>query len=335
MSENQTQTYLNEAGTLLEKGDYQDALVAYQKVADIDPACGEAWLMLGSICGELGQLDKAMDYLQHSIELDPDDSAALHALGQVKYALGDTEAAITCFNKAAVTGPDDPLIQCALGEIYHQKGDLENAVTCYEKAMACDQPPEQGWAMLGYLQLQQGNLPRAEECYRTAIYADSKDVATITGWCTVVAKIDRPDDADALLQTLLDSNPSDHEICFQLAMTCSELGRHAEALHCINDALQGTPGGDMYLLGKAEILERKGDLPDCFEILKPYLQSQPVNPNAVLIFAKFSHIVGLKNECIQLLHAVLSSENLIPEIRTEASAALDWVNRTEVSGSTP
>jgi len=335
MSDNEPQIYLKEAETLLDQGNYEGAVLAYRKVVDLDPCCNEAWLMLGSIYGETGKLYEAVTHLQRAIELVPDNATAQHALGQVRYAMGDVDSALACLEKAVASSPDDPVVQCALGDLYREKGDIENAVAVYEKAMACDQAPEQGWAMLGYLQLQRGDPIRAEACYRNALTASPHDSAAVTGWCAAVTQIDTSDSVDVFMQQLFESNTNEPEICFQLANVNAQLGRQAEAIDCIDKALQSEPGNDLYRISKAGILQGKGDLPACFEIIKPYLESQPVNPNAVLVLAKFSHIVGLKNECIQLLQGVLASENLAPEIRTEVSAALDWVKSAEVIGTTP
>ena len=78
---------------------------------------------------------------------------------------------------------------------------------------------------------------------------------------------------------------------------------------------------------------RQGDLPGAFEILKPYLESTPVDVRAILVFAKFSHIVGLKDECMQLLQGALSDQDLPHETRDQVLKAINWVNDNEVGGS--
>jgi tetratricopeptide (TPR) repeat protein len=199
------------------------------------------------------------------------------------------------------------------------------AALAYKKIIEANPGCREAWLMLGSLERQAGDLPRAETCYRKALELNPADTSTMYAWCAAATEIKRPPESDALLNELLAEEHTDPEIWFQLAILCSKLGRHAEAVDCIDKAVKGAPRMQKFILGKADILERRGDFEQAFNILKPYLEAERPNVGAVLVFSRFSHIVGLRSECITLLRHLLNNKNITPAARREVTKALSAV----------
>lgn len=332
MSENINKSQLEEAGKLVDDGNYEEAISIYENLVKEDSACAEAWLILGSIYGEMGDFEKATEYVKRAVEIEPDNSSALQAMGQVYSAQGDRDAALEYFSRAVMANSEDCSAHCLLGEEYRVQSKIEEAIHAYEQALLCEGPSDQIWSMLGYLYLQKGDNSKAEEYYRQAIAIDKSDVASVTGWCVAMSDTERSTEADNLLDEYIQNDIADPEINAQLAGLCSKIGRHGEAMEFIQHAIDKAPTESRYLLSKAEILERQGNLPGSFEILKPFLESQPVEVQAVLVLAKFSHIVGLKEQCMQLLQGALADESLAHDVRDQVLIAINWVNDNAVDG---
>jgi len=327
MPEKNLESQLRDAGVLVDRGQYQDAVALYESIANSHAECIEAWLMLGSLYGEAGETEKAINSLVQATKLDPENVSVQEILGQVYCSKGDLQQALGCFDKAVFAHPDDADLHCLVAEVYRAQGNQEAAIDAFERARNCENATDQINAMLGYLYLQKEDYPNAEEYYRQYLLNDKDDVAAVTGWCAAMPGVEkRSAESEQLLESYLKSKTSETEIIVQLAGMCSRLGRHGDAEDLVERVLKENPGDDRCLLAKAEILERQGDLPGAFEILKPFLESQPVNVHAVLIFAKFSHVVGLKNECLQLLQTVLADEELPHDTRGQVLMAVDWVN---------
>ena len=333
MSENDLRSVLEAAGSLYDEGKSLEAVAAYEKILIGWPDCSEAWLMLGSLYGEMGQLDKAEEYVEKSITLAPDDAAAHLTLGHLRSASGDTDAAIESFNNAVMADPGDAEVHGALGAVLQKSGDLDKAIEAYEKAVACNPELEEIWAVLGALHHQTGNSSRALECYQAALTLGASDESIIAGWCELLAEAGTSPESVALLDKQIAVNRGNPEACFRLAVACSKLGRHNEATECIDEVLGMKPEVEEYILGKAEILERRGDFQDTFLVLKPYLLAKPPNQKAVFILARFSHIVGLREECIKLLGYIRDDEDSSPEVRAEVVKAIDWVSSVDISGN--
>ncbi len=329
MSEELAPALLSEAEHLLDEGNLHAAADRYRKILDDQPAHAEALVMLGSVLGEMGQLDEAARHLEKAMEAAPADARAPTILGRVRNALGQPQAALETLREAVRRAPDDAVSACTLGEMLQQQGDISGAIEQFERSIELDPSMDQVWSWLGYLYLQQDKIKLAENCYRKALEADSNNVPALAGWCTSITRFDYPPEAGKLLDKLLEQPPAIPDAAYHLALTAARLDRPEAASTCIDKALQAEPESHTYRIGKADILERAGNLRDCFEILKPYLEAQPASPAALLILSRFSHKVGLQAQCLQLIEAMLGNDQLESDMRVELSAAMDKVRHAK------
>ena len=81
MSPANTQTLTDEAWTLVESGRLREALVIFKRVIELNEAEAEAWMMCGSIHGDLGETQLAFACLERAIALAPDYADAYLHLG--------------------------------------------------------------------------------------------------------------------------------------------------------------------------------------------------------------------------------------------------------------
>ena len=324
------QNYLDKADELLEQNKYLDAIPVYEKAIEIDPGCSEAWLMLGSIYGETGNLGKATECIEQSLTFDAENSIAHLTLGHIKKATGNINLAIDCFKKTIICEPDNPEHYCTLAATYQQQNDLQNAITNYEKALGIDRNLEEVWSVLGTIHFQTQNFNKSEECYRTIIESNPSNIQAISNWCNSLTQIPCPENFKDFTDSSLQQNADNPEIYLQYALANSKYGKHAEAIVLVDKAISLSQGADRFIIFKADILERKGEQEDAFNILKPYLEKKPVDATAALIFAKFSHVLGLREECIKLLQSALDNETVAPTVKNEIIKAIQWVKNTDV-----
>ena len=316
---------LNNADALIEQGDFPAAISAFSKIIEEDPQCDEAWLMLGSLYGETGQTDKAIEYIEQAISLKPEDGFAYLTLGHIKNATGDKDSALTAFAKAAKYEPDNTETLCTLASFQQQQGDINGAIANYERAVEINETLYNAWKTLGPLHFLNNNLEAAEACYRKATTLNSNDPETFLGICSLLNHLDRSGDVIDLLKQLPEEAKSDAEVLLQFAVANSKQGLHNEAIEYIDKAIEINPS-DRFILGKADVLERKGELENVFETLKPFLEKKPPNPAAVILFSKFSDTLDLNQECMQLLDIILSDNTQPSLVIDQASQARDWIN---------
>ena len=70
MSVKTTADLIKQADSLLDAGRLQEAKLLFSKVCELDDTHAEAWMMVGVISGELGNIDDAEQCLRKSIEVD-------------------------------------------------------------------------------------------------------------------------------------------------------------------------------------------------------------------------------------------------------------------------
>ena len=213
-----------------------------------------------------------------------------------------------------------------LGQRKHKE-----AMHAYRKIVEANPQCSEAWVRLGSLNHQRGNLSRAEACYRSAIKIDKNDINAMSGWCALLPTIKPSAESDELITQLIDNPPGNSEVCFHLAILCSTLGRHADALDSIDRAIENAPGVGKHILVRADILARRGDFGEAFDILKPYLEAESPNTGAVLVLSNFSHVVGLREACIKLLEKVRDRKTISPNLRAEVVKAIDRVRNVKLT----
>jgi tetratricopeptide (TPR) repeat protein len=80
-----------------ERGEFAEAIRAYEKALTFTPERAVIWLDAGVAHQQLGQLDQSRRHYEQAVELDPELARAWHNLGAIRQELGDvkgSEAAI-------------------------------------------------------------------------------------------------------------------------------------------------------------------------------------------------------------------------------------------------
>ena len=137
----------------------------------------------GMVAVSLDNLDLAEQDWRRAIREQPDHAASLNALG---YTLTDRTSrhgeAYRLIQRALELDPDNPAILDSMGWVYYQLGQPELALGYLERALAGQDHPEIGAHLV-----------------------------------TVLAALERAEEADQLLQELLQRHPNDGELMDLLA----------------------------------------------------------------------------------------------------------------------
>ncbi len=82
--------------------------------------------------------EKAIRAYQKAIEMNPDAVGAFINLGTIYYNLGQLEAAESCYQSALCIDPGYGLVHFNLGNVADERNELQNARQCYEEAIRRD-----------------------------------------------------------------------------------------------------------------------------------------------------------------------------------------------------
>ena len=119
---------LNLGFMLLESGQAEAALAAFERVLEQDHACGDAHFGCGRAALELGRFSVAGDAFAEASRLAPGDAEATFWHARALHGFGDRAGAIEKLRAALNTSPDFPEAYGDLGNLFAEAGDLEESM---------------------------------------------------------------------------------------------------------------------------------------------------------------------------------------------------------------
>jgi len=172
--------YFNRGVTYYDNGEYERAILDYTKAIEIDLRFPEAYYNRGMIYANKGEYDRAILDYSKAIEVNPKYTDAYINRGSVYEDKGEYDRAIQDYIKVIETDPEDPDAYNNRGIIYANKGEYDRAILDYDKAIEID--PEYAYAYNN----------------RGIVYADKGELDLAILDFTKAIEID-PDDADAFI----------------------------------------------------------------------------------------------------------------------------------------
>jgi tetratricopeptide (TPR) repeat protein len=172
---------------LREKGDLQEAIIAFQRVidcaADASIVAIAAW-SLGETFDMQGEDEKAIGAYEQAIgSEDLSSSAGASAkLGRLLWKKGDSAGARSAWAYAINAG--DPIqasiAEWLMGEELWKSGDIEDAITAFEHVAISEHAilASMAYCQLGDLWREIGNLKRALAAYRSAFDSGNAEAAS-------------------------------------------------------------------------------------------------------------------------------------------------------------
>ncbi|HTQ79032.1 MAG TPA: tetratricopeptide repeat protein, partial [Thermoanaerobaculia bacterium] len=117
-------------------GKRDQAVATLRKVLKADPDFHAALNYLGYMWAEKGEnLPEALAMIKRAVALDPDNGAYVDSLGWTHYQLGQYDRARDYLERATRLVPEDPTVHEHLGDVYVALGDRAKAREMYRRAL--------------------------------------------------------------------------------------------------------------------------------------------------------------------------------------------------------
>lgn len=130
---------------LLEKGEYESALIESRQATCLNPALDGIHHSLGISYQGKGETDRAVEEYRKALRLQPDQPNIYFNLGLVYSTKGQDTEALHAYKKALEYDPDYPQAHANLGCIYLKRGEIDQAIKCCRKAV--EENPKQTEAL--------------------------------------------------------------------------------------------------------------------------------------------------------------------------------------------
>lgn len=125
---------IESAQAMVDEGNYDDAIAAYQELAEQYPSvAGQVNLYIGQAYEDKGDMEKAKEMYVKGLEADPNSVIALKKLGDMAVAAYEYEPALEYYSKLLSVKTDEPGLYYTGGEIALSAGNNEKAVEFFSK----------------------------------------------------------------------------------------------------------------------------------------------------------------------------------------------------------
>jgi len=300
---------LRDAVALQESGRLDQAEAVYGKVLEHDPACADAWHLLGRIALARGQWQPAAARVLEAIRLAPSIPAFHSTLGESLAADGRTKDAKLCYWKAleidhgfvpaliqlgnalqqegnyadaciAYGRAIDSEPQCAaafnnLGNAFRAQGRIEEAVVCYHEARRIEPLKPESPVNLAALALGQGHYEEAESWARRALELSPGLAAALSNLSVALLNQSKFDEAEERARAAVAANPAAAHLHSNLGSVLLQQKRFSEAADACRRALALRPEYPEAMSNLAVALQFAGELDDAAAECEAVLRLRP------------------------------------------------------------
>ncbi len=253
-----------------------EARVLYQTICERDPQDSNAWFMLGTVCGRLGDVTAAEVALRAALNLSPGFPQAQLNLGHALELQGRYAEAEDYYRRALSHKPDLSDAHESLGRVCQHRGDSHGALRHYQHALQLNPTRISARLAAGRLLQRMGRLEQALAHFEHALSAA----------------------------------PADANAAYALGGVYLDLGRADEALRYARLAQQLKPELLAAVALETSALLCKGDAAAALRRLSSVLDHHKTVPELALIYARLCDCSGDFGGAARRLETLLSEVEL-------------------------
>lgn len=266
----------------VQQKDFATAEPLLKKAADDDPQNYQAWFYLGYIYNSTGRRPDAIRAYKKAVELQPAVFESNLNLGMLLAAEGSTEAAK--YLVAAGKLKSNAEQQEALGRAWYslaqllESTDFAGATDAFQRAAELRPKDERVWLDLGQLQEKHKDLTGAEKSYRKAAEVNPANADSLALLSNLYMRSNRYPDAETTLRAFVQANPQNATAHLQLGRVLRAQGKNDEASAELEKALELSPTDNDALreLASVQMSARKYDA--AAATLRTLAAKQPNDP---------------------------------------------------------
>jgi predicted O-linked N-acetylglucosamine transferase (SPINDLY family) len=166
-----------------------------------------------------GRLSEAQALYERILEIRPDHADALYLLGEICRQSGQIDRAIRLMQEAVRSNAREPAYHRSLGDIFSKSESWSLAASHYEAALQLDPASADLWNLLGLAHQEAGRLNEAESCFRKALQREPGNLPALNNLARASRNLGRPDQAIDALRKLHQLLPGDAETFSNLLFT--------------------------------------------------------------------------------------------------------------------
>lgn len=132
------ETLNNQALHLIEKGNYEDAILFLKRAVTLEPENYLIWFNLGVTFRDIEKYEEARQALEKAHELNEDDIEVLDTLALVCMGMEDLDSALSFCAEGLEKNELNARLWNTFGVLYFNKNELDLACEAFEHAVTID-----------------------------------------------------------------------------------------------------------------------------------------------------------------------------------------------------
>ena len=141
--------WCNKGNILLNLGEYNESINAYNKAIELNQSLAVAWKQKGNAFLNLTEYHESLSCYDNAIRLDPNYAAAWNNVGVALMNIGEYDAAINAWNKAIKLDPDASIWNNK-GLALNEQGKYDEAAKAFGEASRLDPKNFSTWNATEY-----------------------------------------------------------------------------------------------------------------------------------------------------------------------------------------
>ena len=299
-------------GVHLERGEYDEAVVAAQGFAEKQPANPMPHNLMGGAYEGLGDLAKARAAYHQALSLDPNFGAAVLNLARLELNEGNEDGARQRYDSVLAHTPHHPAVLSRLATLDFAAGDTNKAVERLEESRRHNPEDLSSRLSLAGWYLQTGKFAEAFPVAEEAFDLAPKLPQTITVLSRAELVNGKGESAIARLTALTKAYPESTEAFYQLAGTQIALGRTAAAAVSYNEVLRLDTEHAGATLGLGQVALLEGRFSDAIQTARLIQASHPESPEGYALEGDARFAGGNPKAAVKVYEAALQRASTTP-----------------------
>ena len=287
---------VSRARSQMQKRQFSQALAAAEALLAGFPENRDVLYLIAVNQRYLGRIPDAIATLERFEVLHADYGRLFQERGHCYRALGDVPAAIIAYHQAVDRNPALPASWKALAVLCKSAGRQAEAENAANVAASLEQLP--ATVVTANSLFAEGETHAAETMIRQFLQQHPDHIEGMRLLARIGMKLDVLDDAEFLLESVLEFAPDYHAARYDYAQVLADRQKHAEALRQIRKLLAIEPRNLLFRSLEGNILVGLGDHESALELFYELRAEAPANPTLHLAIAHAHKTVGRQQEAI-------------------------------------
>lgn len=259
---------------------------------------------------QAGQIDDAESLYHRVLELDSQHADALHLSGIVLRQRGDLQAAVDLIRKAITCNPDEALYHSNLGSICIDCGQWADAQQCYQRSLQLNPGDSEAQNNLGFALANLEKFEQAESCFREAIRLSPEYEDAYFHLGLALGKLERPEKAEQSFLAALKLRPKWPEAWYNLGDTQKHQKRYGDAEKSYRQAFRLQPANIKACVNLGDALKEQEKF---IQAMECYEQALELDPECAEAFNNMGMVFYAQNKVEQAVQCYEKAHLIKPD----------------------